>query len=377
MASGDRYSSRFLNFFGPDLPQVGYGRMFVSLRRSLMQRVQLDQNAEHVVFATQPDMVKGWLHGARKTILTMWETDKLPPKFTEYLPQFETVIVPCLHNMELFEQYHDNVHVIPLGVDRTMWFPKERPENEKFRIVAGGSEWMRKGLDAVLDAFQMLGMPNAELHLKIVPPYRGAPDVRQWPNVVVHDEWMTLEEEVDFVRSADVFIAASRGEGFGLMPLQAISAGVPTILTDMTGHREFSDLAIHRISTTPSKATIGKWFDIGNWCEPNREELADAILDVRQNLTKYRKLALVRAEQTAAFNWDTAADQLLQIVKPSDKRLDTNWVRAGEVTTPVRVKRKVVADIGAHHVDLRPGQTYHVVLNVRDVLAEAGYLEEL
>ena len=377
MAGGDRYSSRFLNFVGPELPHVGYGRMFVSLRDALAERVQLHENAEHVVWAMQPDMVKGWQYGVRKTILTMWETDKLPPKFFEYIPQFETVIVPCMHNFDLFSEYHDNVHVIPLGVDRTMWFPKERPENEKFRIVAGGSEWMRKGLDVVLDVFQKLGMPNAELHLKIVPPYRGAPDVRQWPNVVVHDEWMTLDEEVELVRSADVFISASRGEGFGLMPLQAISAGVPTILTDAHGHREFSDLATHRISTTPSKARIGKWFDIGNWAEPNKDELADAILDVRQNLTKYRKQALARAEQTAAFNWETAANQLLQIVKPSDRKLDTNWVRAGEVTTPVRVKRKVVADIGAHHVDLRPGQTYHVVLNVRDVLAEAGYLEEL
>ncbi len=79
---------------------------------------------------------------------------------------------------------------------------------------------------------------------------------------------------------------------------------------------------------------------------------------------------MARAEETAAFNWDTAADQLLQIVKPSDKKLDTNWVLAGEVTTPIRVTRKVVADIGAHHVDLKPGNTYHVVLNVRDVLIQ-------
>jgi glycosyltransferase involved in cell wall biosynthesis len=375
MASGDRYSSRFLNFVGPELPAVGYGRMFVSLKESLAQRVQLDAKAEHTVWAMQPDMVKGWLHGTRKTILTMWETDKLPPKFFEYLPQFDTVIVPCLHNFDLFSQHHDNVHVIPLGVDRTVWHPAARPDNDKFRIVAGGSEWMRKGLDVVLEVFQMLGMPNSELHLKIVPPYRGAPEVRNWPNVVVHDDWMSLEDEVNLVRSADVFISASRGEGFGLMPLQAISAGVPTIVTDAHGHREFSDLASHRISTSPSRAKIGKWDSIGNWDEPNREELAAAILDVRANLEKYRAQALVNAEETAAFNWDTAADQLLQIVKPSDKKLDTNWVLAGEVTTPIRVTRKVVADIGAHHVDLRPGQVYHVVLNVRDVLAEAGYLE--
>ena len=158
------------------------------------------------------------------------------------------------------------------------------------------------------------------------------------------------------------------------MPLQAISAGVPTIVSETSGHREFSDLATHRVSVRPSLAKIGALDSIGFWDEPNREELAAAIIDVRANLTKYRKQALATAPETAAFNWDTAADQLLQIVKPSDKRLDTNMVRAGEVTTPIQVTRRIVADIGAHHVDLRPGQTYHVVLNVRDVLKESGYL---
>lgn len=367
-------NAKCLNFIGPELPAVGYGRMFVSLRDALAERIQLDARAEHTVWAMQPDMVKGWLHGTKKTILTMWETDKLPPKFFEYLPQFDTVVVPCLHNFDLFSQHHDNVHVIPLGVDREMWKPAVRPDNDKFKIVAGGSEWFRKGLDVVLEVFLELGLPDTELHIKIVPPHRGAPEHRSYPNVVFHEDWMSLEDEVDLVRSADVFIAMSRGEGFGLMPLQAISAGVPTIVSETSGHREFSDLATHRVSVSPSRAKIGTWDSIGFWDEPNREELAAAIIDVRANLTKYRKQALATAPETAAFNWGTAADQLLQIVKPTANLLDSNWVRAGEVTTPVQVTRRIVADIGAHHVDLRPGQTYHVVLNVRDVLKESGYL---
>lgn len=359
------------------MPNIGYGRMFNSLLEELSNRVTIDNNAEHVVWAMQPNMVKGWLKGQNRTILTMWETDELPDSFKEYLPQFDTVIVPCLNNMELFESHHPNVHVIPLGVDRSVWYPRPRVTDGKFRIFAGGSEWYRKGLDVVVEVFTRLNLPDCELHIKIPPPHRGAPEKMGWPNVVMHTEWMTLEEEVDLVTSCDLFVSASRGEGFGLMPLQAISAGVPTVITDMTGHREFSDLANYRIGGNLEPSRITTWETIGNWVEPNRDELADAIKDVYHNREKANKLALQNAPQTAAFNWDTAADQLLQIVKPSAVKLDTNWVRAGEITTPIRVTRKVVADIGAHHVDLKPGQTYHVVLNVRDVLAEAGYLEVL
>jgi len=376
MAGRNGDTAKHLAFIGPDLPNVGYGRMFVSLRDTLATKVTLNDRAEHVVYAMQPDMVKGWYHGQKATILTMWESDKLPPKFFEYLPQFQTVIVPCLHNFDLFSKYHDNVHVIPLGVDRTIWHPNPQPKTDRFKILCGGSEWHRKGLDVVLEVFNMLGMPNSELHIKIVPPYRSAPERIDYPNVVVHRDWMTLEEEVALMHTMGCFVSVSRGEGFGLMPLQAMSAGIPTILTDAHGHREFSDLATHRISTIPQPATISKWTDIGNWEEPNREELAEALWDMYNNRDRYTQQAIDTAPETAAFNWETSANQLLQIVKPTSNTVDSNWVRAGDVTTAVKVNRRIKADIGAHHIDLAPGQTYHVVLNVRDVLKESGYLLE-
>lgn len=358
------------------MPNIGYGRMFNSLLEELSKRVTIDQHAEHAVWALQPNMVKGWFKGQKKTVLTMWETDTLPNKFKDYLPQFDTVIVPCLHNMELFEPHHPNVHVIPLGVDRSVWYPRERVSDGKFRIFAGGSEWYRKGLDVIVEVFTSMKLPDCELHLKIPPPHLGAPEVMDWPNVVMHTEWMSLEEEVDLVTSCDLFVSASRGEGFGLMPLQAMSAGVPTVLTDMTGHREFSDLAVHRVGGTLGPSRITNWETIGRWFEPNRDELADAIRDVYDNREKAKRLALKRAPETAAFNWATAADQFLQIVKPSDRMVEPVKVPAGEIEVPVRVNRRVVADIGRYHVDLVPGRVHHVFLNVRDVLAESGYLLE-
>jgi len=369
-------STRYLSFFGPHMPNIGYGRMFNSLLEELSKHVTIDEHAEHAVWAMQPNMVKGWFKGQKRTILTMWETDELPNSFKDYLPQFDTVIVPCLHNMELFEPHHPNVHVIPLGVDRSVWYPRTRGTDGKFRIFAGGSEWYRKGLDVVVEVFTRLNLPDCELHIKIPPPHLGAPEVMDWPNVVMHTEWMTLEEEVDLVTSCDLFVSASRGEGFGLMPLQAISAGVPTVITDMTGHREFSDLANYRVSGNLEPSRITTWETIGNWVEPNRDELADAIKDVYHNREKANKLALRNAPQTAAFNWATAAEQFLQIVKPSDRKVEPSQTPAGEILVPVRVNKTVIADIGRYHVHLVPGHVHHVFLNVRDALANSGYLIE-
>ena len=373
MASRNGNTSQYLSLVGVNLPHVGYGKMVSGLRDALSTKVELCDDAERVVFALRPNLIKGWTTGQNPALLTMWETNWLPPQFSEYLHLFDTVVVPSLHNWELFSQFHDNVRVIPLGVDRDVWFPKARPENEKFKILCGGSEWYRKGLDVVLKAFLSLNLPDAELPIKIVPPYLSAPDNLVYPNVVVHDKWMTVEAEADLVRSADCFVSVSRGEGFGLMPLQAVSAGVPTVLSDAHGHKEFSDLSTHRIPTRSVPTNAGVWQDMGDWDEPDFDALCDALKDLHKNHKRYRQQAEVHAGETAAFNWNTAADQLLQVVKPTSNRVTGKW-KALEPECEIEVKKRVQADIGGHRVELMPGIKHRVVLNVRDVLKAAGLL---
>jgi len=373
MASRNGNTPQYLSLVGVNLPHVGYGKMVSGLRDALSTKVELCDDAERVVFALRPNLIKGWTVGQNPALLTMWETNWLPPQFSEYLHLFDTVVVPSLHNWELFSQFHDNVRVIPLGVDRDVWYPKARPENKKFKILCGGSEWYRKGLDVVLKVFLEMNLPDAELHIKIVPPYLSAPPNLDYPNVVVHNKWMTVEAEADLVRSADCFISVSRGEGFGLMPLQAISAGVPTILSDAHGHQEFSDLATHRIPTRSVPTNEGVWQNMGDWDEPEFDAIFSAIKDLYDNRERYREQAEIHAGETSAFNWNTAADQLLQVVKPTGNRVTGKW-KALEPECEIEVKRRVQADIGGHRVELMPGKKHRVVLNVRDVLKEAGLL---
>ena len=371
MAGRDGHPSQYLSLVGVDIPHVGYGKMVQGLRGALQKKVTLCDDAERVVFALRPNLIKGWRQGQKPALLTMWETNWLPPQFSEYLKNFDVVVVPSLHNMNLFSEFHNNVRVITFGVDRSVWHPVDREPNDKFRLLCGGSEWHRKGLDVVLEVFNELRLPDCELHIKIVPPYLSAPEMLDYPNVVVHRGWMTVEQEADLVRSADAFVSVSRGEGFGLMPLQAISAGVPTILSDAHGHREFSDLATHRVATRSVPTNHGVWKDMGDWDEPNRDELADAIVDCYKNRDKYRRLAQKRSVEVEAFNWDTSADQLLQAVKPTDVRVDGVFEPL-EPTCQIMVGKRVQAQIGRHQIDLEPGVLHRVVLNVRDVLKSSG-----
>jgi glycosyltransferase involved in cell wall biosynthesis len=374
MAGRIRDTSRLLSVEGVNIPHIGYGKMVQGLKTALSEKVTLDDRAETVMFALRPNLISGWFDDQRVSVLTMWETNWLPPQFHEYIPLIETVIVPSMHNYDLFSQFHNNVHMIPLGVDRDMWCPSADKPEGKFRIMCGGSEWYRKGLDVVLEVFNRLQLSDAELHIKIVPPHLSAPKNLDYPNVIFHREWLTVEQERDLVRSMDGFVSVSRGEGFGLMPLQAISAGIPTILSNAHGHREFADLATHRIPTTSVPTAKGLWQDMGDWDEPDADALAEAITDLYNKRDKYRRQAVLTAPQTAAFNWNTAADQVLQIVQPTTNRSTGAW-KPFEPTCEIEVSKRIQATIGQHKVELSPGVKHRVVLNVRDVLLNAGVLK--
>jgi hypothetical protein len=144
MASRNRDTSKHLNLVGMNLPHVGYGKMVTGLKDALATKVNLVDDAERVVFALRPNLIKGWMQGQKPALLTMWETNWLPPEFSEYLHYFDTVVVPSLHNWELFSQFHDNVRVIPLGVDRDVWCPKERPQKTSSKFCVAGQSGIEK-----------------------------------------------------------------------------------------------------------------------------------------------------------------------------------------------------------------------------------------
>jgi glycosyltransferase involved in cell wall biosynthesis len=59
----------------------------------------------------------------------------------------------------------------------------------------------------------------------------------------VHDQvifsgFVPEEEKVDHYRLADTFIMPSRGEGFGIVILEALACGVPVIASSVDGSRE-------------------------------------------------------------------------------------------------------------------------------------------
>jgi glycosyltransferase involved in cell wall biosynthesis len=341
--------------------------MLQGFLESLPKTVSLDPLASTDVYMGTPDVAGGWYEGQHRACFTMWETDTLPDYFIRWLPKYDQIIVPCEHNRELFSRHHDNVSVVPLGVDHKFWRPVEVERTDVFRFHAGGSLWFRKGLDIVVKAFTALGLPNTELHIKAAPHARDTP-TKFPPNVILNRNWMTIETQREWFNKADCFIAVSRGEGFGLMPLQAIASGIPTILSDSTGQSQFAHLALGVVPCAKSPANT-----VGLWDEPNQAVLEELMIEAYNNRESNRIRAASRISETKTFSWANATKKLIATL-PAGEPLDNPAYIPAVVKIPVQARRKVNAQIGNHLWVMKPGETYEVPEDVYRVLTESGAL---
>ena len=367
---------RIVNYqywFGTEASKYGYGAMLEGFRSGLPADVQLHDQASVAVLMYNPSLVHGFLRGQHRALYTMWETTQLPEKYYRYLETYDQVIVPCEHNRELFAQYSDNVSVVPLGVNVDYWKPTPRPANSRFRFHAGGSMWLRKGLDVVVEAFEKAGV-DAELHIK-VPLERFVPN-RVWPsNIIIHTGWMSKQEQFDWFNQADCFIAASRGEGFGLMPLQAMAMGIPTIVTPTSGQAQFADLASVVVPVT-SQNCSGYEIDsfAGCWDEPDVDALVEALRGVCGASDSYKAVALNRVGRVAEYSWDKSCRKLLNVL-PVGHVLDNPVFEPHLCFVKIRVNRRCEAGINNDHWDFVPGVDYIVNNGVYDILVRANYIE--
>ena len=346
---------------------LGYGVMLDGFLKTKPVGVAFNPNASVCVYMNPPHINETRKVGQYRAAFTMWESDKVPDRFIHCFSKYDQIIAPCQHNADLFSKHHSNVSYVPLGVDTSYWKPIKREANSTFRFHAGGSGWQRKGLDILVKAFRQLKLPNAELHIKAAKHAKDTPEDARGDNIYLHRQWMTQNEMRTWLNQADCFVAPSRGEGFGLIPLQTIALGIPTIISDTSGQAQFAHLATGVVSGGKS---VSKNFG-GTWDEPSVTQLAEVMLDHYHNDQSGK--ATANAKLATEFSWANATSKLLEVL-PVGKLLVDPVEENIDMSVMCRVNKTFVADIGKNRLSFDKGQEYAVSEDVFRILSEAGHL---
>lgn len=330
---------RYLGYTGPVDSRFGYGGGGILILRALTRlgvqasvnpkyngghevayRVDLPREAatqlEPRGFVPQVDIVHclpddiADSQAPRKVIWTMWESDRIPDgskkPFGDWAAKInsnaERLIVPCQHNAEVFAACGVEVPitVLPYGLDTDIWPFYERPERDTFTVVQYGDLSARKGPLEAIEAFQKAfpNEPDVRLILKTAAGRFNygvgfIPEFRDSRIQVLNATW-SRAQLVQLLHAADAFIWLSRGEGFGLPPLQAALTGLPVIMTTHTGMAEYYKpqffYGVRSAGTSPSP--LG-----GDWQEPDTDHAAEQLRKVYEG----RKAALKRGKAAATY----------------------------------------------------------------------------
>lgn len=373
-----------LNFHGARDDTMGYGRMFIGLAEALEAAgVELYEDhhgpmCEARVWCCHPCHVREWLVGQRPMVFAMYETDFLPSGLHENIHEFDTVFVPSFHCVSIFSEHHGRVIRVPLGIDPRRWPFQERLQLGRFFNVYMPGQGQRKGIDVAFRVFQAAFPKSVQMdpephliHKTLID--EGYSDERMEKRVGM----ISADEERTFYDAAHVSLNLSRGEGWGLMPLQAISSGIPTILTDAHGHADFAHLGLGVPATkVPSGPFI--YGESGNWWEPDFDSAVDWLREVYHHYDAYKELA--RRSATLCheqFRWSDSARIIMDEVGESDFIDSTEVHTATPRLFWLRVNRYIDPTIAGERYEFYGGEDYQVPADVRRVLQVAGYVDEV
>lgn len=282
-----------------------------------------------------PNMFSSLQNNKLRVGYTMFETDVLPDGFNEWTGawptpaeainrQLDLLLVPCTHNVGMFR---DNgvtipIEVAPNGVEQRQFSYVERPKRETFTFLIMGTLTLRKNPGNVIQAFAQLfaDKPDAKLVIKTQSGTHGHLEFDKMGNIQIIDELADEKAMKRLMYEADCFVFPSRGEGFGLPPLEAMATGLPTIIADNTGMKDYADdrynYTVKFGQKTPALRYPKTWGYVGSWYESDFDDLKAKMLYVYEHQDEARAVGKAAAEWVKnEWSYDKAAQKLIAAIE--------------------------------------------------------------
>jgi GalNAc-alpha-(1->4)-GalNAc-alpha-(1->3)-diNAcBac-PP-undecaprenol alpha-1,4-N-acetyl-D-galactosaminyltransferase len=142
------------------------------------------------------------------------------------------------------------ITVIPNAIDLPAAMPSRKLSQPPYRVVFLGRLDPVKRIPDLINAIPLLnGLARLDIHLDIYGEGQQRPALEQQIASLGLSEKITLHGSVpspkDALADADVLVLPSEAEGFGLVLIEAMAAGVPVVATDAPGIR---DVVRHNIT---------------------------------------------------------------------------------------------------------------------------------
>jgi glycosyltransferase involved in cell wall biosynthesis len=269
-----------------------------------------------------------------KIAYNVWESTRYDDKFFETLKKFDQFWCPSewQKNCIINQGYSaDKVFVVPEAVDGNIYSPDffnynlSLYKDNRFKFLLIGRWEYRKSTKEIIESFLktfnknepvdlILVVDNADYSndgMKTTEERLNSFSIKDDRLKIVH--FLQREDYVNYLRNGHVFLSCARSEGWNLPLIEAMSCGTPSIYSNWGAQLEFAQDKGHPVKVLDEKPIPNM---IGNYIEPDFNDLSKIMRDVYTNYWKYKEKALKESEIIRTqFSWENSANKAYEILK--------------------------------------------------------------
>ena len=284
--------------------------------------------------------------GSRRVGFPIFELNSFNEQEFHHLRNLDTIFVCSEWAKQIIEKevidkgthaYQDcrDVHVVPLGVDLSIFYPKRGLIHPEKTIFFNAGKWeIRKGHDVLLECFNkaFTEKDNVELWLLTNNPFNTPEEDLRWfdlckkhclnGKIRLLPRLATQQDVCYTMNQADCGVFLARAEGWNLEALEMLACGKDLIITNYSGHTEFCTKENSKLinGNRLESAVDGKWFfGQGEWlkfdddCKEQTIEAMRAFHKLKQeDGPTVNQEGLKTADK---FTWEKAAQKMVKILE--------------------------------------------------------------
>lgn len=279
-----------------------------------------------------------FLHGAKnkdqiRIAYSLIESSAIPKLWAEALnSHFDAVVVADPYYIDIYKNsgVEIPIFVLPLGLnlDPFLTAPLKSRRNHPFCFLNVSSMIPRKNHETLIRAFHQAFKDNPDVILKMnyrstVDNYAAAisslVESMQATNIFLSNKPLDNLDYLTLFQQADALVTVAKGEGFSIQPREAMSLGLPVIISDNTAHKTIVESGLALCIACPKsepaynpylKCLCGEEFVAGV------DETAAAMRELYENYEQHLEMSAERRQWAARYQFANLKPLYLNLVKP-------------------------------------------------------------
>jgi glycosyltransferase involved in cell wall biosynthesis len=269
-----------------------------------------------------------------KIAYNVWESTLYNDIFFDTLKKYDQFWCPSEWQKQcIINQGYDanKVFVVPEAVDGNIFKPAyfnynlDMYKDNRFKFIVFGRWEYRKSTKEIIETFLKTFTKDEPVDLILAVDNSDyfndglkSTEERLAHFSLIDDRLKVLhfvdrEDYINYLKNGHVFLSCSRSEGWNLPLIEAMACGTPSIYSNCSGQLEFASGKGHPVKISGEVPVPN---GVGNYYEPDFNDLSKVMKDVYINYWKYKAKAIKESELIRnEFSWENAANKSIDIIK--------------------------------------------------------------